>query len=233
MRDYWESDPLSLCPVVLNLLKTSERKRRLCACFSVRQIIWDILPNTLKRVVECSEEFADENVARKEYFAITRAARAPYRDLLKLPYTREAGGFDLNSQWLFHAVSSVDFVTTPKFALVMLSNATSQAWEAVRWWMEAQGKTEQEKLELTTSVKEKFAALALEFFEYLSSPIPMPASWPRAVTILAKALYHGEDCAYALHDALEENGQIRLADHFSAGAHPKGCWALDVILAKS
>jgi hypothetical protein len=58
--------------------------------------------------------------------------------------------------------------------------------------------------------------------------------WPLAVVQLAKALYHGQDCGFALHDALLEAGHSKLAEHFrQEDRHPKGCWALDLFLGKS
>jgi hypothetical protein len=59
-----------------------------------------------------------------------------------------------------------------------------------------------------------------------SDPLPSPACR------LAEALYAGEDCAFALRDALLEAGQIELAEHLQGRNHPKGCWALDIILGK-
>ncbi|MBL8793788.1 MAG: hypothetical protein JNM56_07785 [Planctomycetia bacterium] len=66
---------------------------------------------------------------------------------------------------------------------------------------------------------------------------PFQATWPlrhcpTTVASLAEALYHGEDCAFALHDALWDAGQARLAQHFAEPDHPKGCWALDLLLGK-
>lgn len=47
----------------------------------------------------------------------------------------------------------------------------------------------------------------------------------------AQALYDGDQgAAGALHDALLECGQERLAEHFLEPYHPRGCWANDVIL---
>jgi hypothetical protein len=54
-----------------------------------------------------------------------------------------------------------------------------------------------------------------------------------AISTLADALYTGEPCHYALHDALLEAGHADLAAHFREPYHPKGCWALDLILGKS
>jgi hypothetical protein len=57
---------------------------------------------------------------------------------------------------------------------------------------------------------------------------------PRTIVALAESLYAGQNCAFALADALREHGQVLLADHFQhEPEHPRGCWALDVILGKS
>jgi hypothetical protein len=64
-------------------------------------------------------------------------------------------------------------------------------------------------------------------------PYAPPAHWPATVTQLAESLYAGEDCAFALHDALLEAGHAEVAQHFRDEQwHPKGCWALDLILGK-
>jgi hypothetical protein len=65
-------------------------------------------------------------------------------------------------------------------------------------------------------------------------PYPAPQSWPSTVVQLAESLYAGQDCAFALHDALLEAGHAELAEHFrEEKSHPKGCWAMDVVLGKS
>jgi hypothetical protein len=64
-------------------------------------------------------------------------------------------------------------------------------------------------------------------------PYPAPASSPSSVVQLAESLYAGTDCAFALHDALLDAGHAELAEHFRQEQwHPKGCWAIDVILGK-
>lgn len=55
---------------------------------------------------------------------------------------------------------------------------------------------------------------------------------PAVVLSLAQNLYDGEDAAFALHDALLEIGQDKLAEHFCESVHPKGCHVLDAILGK-
>jgi hypothetical protein len=64
-------------------------------------------------------------------------------------------------------------------------------------------------------------------------PYPAPPSWPPTVVQLAESLYAGQDCAFALHDALLEAGHAELAEHFrEEKSHPKGCWVVDLILGK-
>lgn len=63
-------------------------------------------------------------------------------------------------------------------------------------------------------------------------PLPPPA-WPDTALTLAQALYAGEKTAPALEKALAEAGHADLAEHFRWPAHPKGCWALDLILGQS
>lgn len=63
---------------------------------------------------------------------------------------------------------------------------------------------------------------------------PYPAfSSPLAVLELARAMDAGQHCRLPLSDALEESGHTELAEHFRQADHPKGCWALDLILDKN
>jgi hypothetical protein len=65
-------------------------------------------------------------------------------------------------------------------------------------------------------------------------PLDLQApSWPSTVVQLAESVYAGQDCAFALHDALLEADNAELAAHFLEASHPKGCWAMDVILGKT
>jgi hypothetical protein len=72
-------------------------------------------------------------------------------------------------------------------------------------------------------VREIFAPFGPKFDQHL-----LPAS----VIRLAEAAYAGERCNFALHDALLEAGLPALAEHFQTSRHYKGCWAVDLILAK-
>jgi hypothetical protein len=59
-----------------------------------------------------------------------------------------------------------------------------------------------------------------------------PCAWPGMIVALAEALYGGEPCGFALHDALLESDHAELAEHFDEPEHPRGCWALDLLLGK-
>jgi hypothetical protein len=64
-------------------------------------------------------------------------------------------------------------------------------------------------------------------------PYSVPASWPTLIVDLAQQLYDGADVRLILNDALLDAGHADLAEHFRQEVgHPKGCWALDVVLGK-
>ncbi len=56
--------------------------------------------------------------------------------------------------------------------------------------------------------------------------------WPEEVIQLAEQMYLGTGDHFALCDALADAGAAELAEHFGMAGHPKGCWALDLILGK-
>lgn len=60
-------------------------------------------------------------------------------------------------------------------------------------------------------------------------PYALPDAWPRSVTQLAHALQAGEDCAFALRDALLDLGVPEIAEHFDSRNHPNECWALSLL----
>jgi hypothetical protein len=56
--------------------------------------------------------------------------------------------------------------------------------------------------------------------------------WSQAVLHLAVALRDGEDCGFALHDALLESGHPLVAAHFREEPHRKNCWARDLLFRR-
>jgi hypothetical protein len=68
----------------------------------------------------------------------------------------------------------------------------------------------------------------------LSRPLPrLPSpSWPLAVVQLARAFVAGEDCAFALHDALVEGGFEEAASSFRFSGYSRQCRQVQSILEK-
>jgi hypothetical protein len=232
MDDLWQMDPLFLCPFYVEAFEKSDRQRRLCGCFLVRQILWDLIPEQLRTVVEASEQFADGLLERKQFFALTRASRKPYRSLQARFFRREEP-LSPNDYAVGHAYFAVNTLADPKFSPTTLRVTGSQIWQTVRSFLEGGSKTKEEKSEITTKVKEQFTTLPEEILGTGGNGKITPRSWSRNVLGLALAMYEGERCHFALHDALEEESQAELAKHFLKDFHPKGCWALDLILGKN
>jgi hypothetical protein len=86
-----------------------------------------------------------------------------------------------------------------------------------------------------SAMAEEQRAQADLFRDILGNPFHKsvrPAPLPTNVLRLAEALYEGEACHLVLHDSLVEAGHSVLAEHFQEESHPKGCWALDLLLNK-
>ncbi|MBL8814952.1 MAG: hypothetical protein JNL58_02895 [Planctomyces sp.] len=47
---------------------------------------------------------------------------------------------------------------------------------------------------------------------------------------LAQCVYEGEELSFQLSSALKEAGYVELAQHFEIPMHPRGCWALELLL---
>jgi eukaryotic-like serine/threonine-protein kinase len=73
-------------------------------------------------------------------------------------------------------------------------------------------------------------AEVIDALDSLPNQPPPPQTrndWPAAVVELAKSFEAGQDCNFALYDALVEAGEPTLAEHFRGPwSHPKDCWAL-------
>jgi len=203
---------------MMNVLrgKVSDRKLRLFACACCRSI-WHLLPEPEGRsAVEVAERFA-EGLASQEELADARQAAV--------------------------ALGPVEpFVAPPlRILAVLLCDTEQNLWSAAlrtgsaasRAVREAAGATDALRgTAAITSERKKQVALLREIMGNPCRVMSIPKSWPRTVVQLAQAMYVGEDCAFALHDALVEAGRLEFAVHFKTGEHPKGCWVLDLILGK-
>jgi hypothetical protein len=196
--------------------KLSDRKLRLFGCACVRGV-WEHLPDdALRCAIETCERFADGAATLNE---LNRAREA----VEKLP----GGNGDIIVD---HSGIAVAALCEPQPWFPMgegghagISAVAAEArFDENTPWDVARAKAKQDHCELLRHI------VGNPF-----RPYPAPPSWPSTVVQLAESLYAGQDCAFALHDALLEAGHAELAEHFrEEKSHPKGCWVVDMILGK-
>jgi hypothetical protein len=58
-------------------------------------------------------------------------------------------------------------------------------------------------------------------------------SWSLTIVQLARAYLNGEECGFALHDALLETGRPEVADVFRTPDHPRRFWVAEEIVQQS
>jgi hypothetical protein len=189
----------------------------------------------IRRAVEVAEEFADGLVSVEELSAAHSAAgraRPLYLDghwagvvaAQPMHITQAASAAaDYASQALGRIAAERPF-STARASLSCGATLDDQktAWDGFDAAIDAAAKEEQ---------KEHAELLREIIGNPFQAAAPAPAFSPVLVQ-LAEALYAGADGAFALHDALIEEGHVELAEHFRRPGHPKGCWALDVVLGR-
>lgn len=85
-----------------------------------------------------------------------------------------------------------------------------------------------------TAMRRRQCGLLRDIFGNPFRPMALPVEWTGDVVRLAAAHYAGQECLFALCDALLEAGHPEFAEHFAAADdHPRGCWVVDAILGKN
>lgn len=191
--------------------KLSARKLRLFACGRAH-LVWKLLIYPQVRdAVAVAERHADRLATREELALASEAAW-----LASIALARSASQQVVNVAQLIATATSAnrmvsaglkdDLVGPPDFYPVPHAD-TFQA--------------------------EERADLVREIFGNPFRAYTGPTHWKTVAVTLAEALYAGEDCAFALHDALLESGHAELAEHLQTPWHPKGCWVVDLLLGKN
>lgn len=206
------TDPRSMLSFLRD--KASDRKRRLFSVACCRRI-WHLFRDQCAcKAVEVAERYADGNATIKELKDVHyRSSYLGHND------------HDVLRRLIFDAASGA---TIP----------VADAQHAANYAQFARCYVPNERFDSDVIVASRHAernSQAVLLRHIIGNPfrsLLVPPYWPSTVAALATALYDGEECHYALADALMEAGHVELAEHFQEPEHPKGCWALDVILGK-
>lgn len=194
--------------------KASRRKLRLFCCACCRRIWPFLIDEKSRRAVIAAEQYADGYIEEPDLKAIWDAAVPSNLEFVQKSWSART------QAELRHAESQ----------------AADAAWNAVTPNdSPAFGMEEADASIVTDLIDEGSPLPSCELLRHIVGspfkPCPAPGFWPSTVIQLADALYNGQDCGFALHDALLEAGHPELAEHFQKEAwHPKGCWILDEIL---
>jgi hypothetical protein len=209
-------DPDSMLTLLWHQRKL--RKLRLFGCACCRRV-WDLFSNKWSRAaIEAAEHYADGLIA-----------------------PAEIEGYEENACGVVRAELVTGDRQSVRIAAIARALSTSRLlhenWMnhlghelalSVTW---AMGQTSSP--EAIATERGSQAGLLRHMIGNPFRPYPAPPSWPSTVVQLAESLYAGQDCAFALHDALLEAGHAELAEHFrEEKSHPKGCWVVDLILGK-
>jgi hypothetical protein len=196
--------------------QVSDRKLRLFACACSR-LVWRLIDTESRRhAVEVAEQFSD-SIIPLQWFEET--STASQREVQQAGLHARLSD-DYGTMWMARAA-----LMTTAGSAVQAAQGTARA---VREVIDAGD----------TNASPRFADVAISRLirHIFGNPFRIylaPEYWPSCVAQLASALYESEDCSFALHDALLESGHSELAEHFrSEKLHPKGCWAVDMILGR-
>lgn len=234
--------------------RISDRKFRLFACACCRQV-WHLLTDERSRkAVEVAERYADRLATEEEFLSGIQGAL----DEWVANPSIYAGSPTLLAIYPERATEIAIAWLSPAVQADLLRHTVGNPFRPLKEVMCS------EEGQALLSSSGRGAAQGKKGIA--SARRPSPFSGP--IIDLAQALYAGTDCSYALADALLEEGQAELAEHFRPArkckrcggygkgvrlgqvdeetcdgcygsgtigfaTHPKGCWALDLILGRS
>jgi hypothetical protein len=215
------------------------RKLRLFVCACARRVWHLIAEDTHRRAVEVGERIADDpgdHLEWAEMAAAISGAPPPLDDRAGGSVARQAARYALSRQVGRHAVWAAERAATA-LAVVAFDSRERRSWDAARQAAAAARSAEQRAQ----------AALLRDLFTPFRPAIVAPAwlTWQDRLAVrLARAAYDerhlpagtlDNERLAVLADALEEAGceDVQILGHLrSGGDHVRGCWAVDLLLAK-
>jgi hypothetical protein len=245
------NDPRSMIYFLLQQATVSDRKWRLSGVAWCRRI-WHLLPDEqCKQAVQLAEALADSEVSQEEVRPTQAASWSVYErfdaeykahvDQIAPPSPKQIEESHVRAN---AALAAAEVIIPRKGPIFDVKGFPSQSAAAyaladsrVDWtnFDAEQATTEQEdRRRILNAEKTWQASILRHIFGNPFRPYRAPASWPSTVVQLAASLYQGQNCRLPLSDALEESGHQELAEHFRKEEwHPKGCFAMDLILDKT
>jgi hypothetical protein len=219
---------------LLELVKgqANERKQRLFAAACCRQV-WDFLGERSRRSIEVLERYADKQASAEELQHAHQEADKDLDEDEDRNANRPSSAAVNATDPTLKGIASITAIEVLNF----LGFEESARLDPEFWTKFWSTPSSVKLLDFITGAEGELARArqATLFRHIIGNPFksyPSPSSWPAPVINLAEAMYVGEHCSFALHDALLEAGHAELAEHFKEKDHPKGCWVVDLILGK-
>jgi hypothetical protein len=212
--------------------QASDRKLRLIVCQAVAPVAVYCTDSRSRAAIEACELYADSLIGKKRLTSARRAAFDATRALRQHPAYNfrveedPAAAIAYYAGWAALYAATSDFHHEPESATLVLAHAATIAY-CLGCQRRDRGSAAQ------YAKRHEQVTLIRHIFGNPLKTYSAPSNWPSSVANLAEAMYAGEACSFALHDALLEAGHPELAEHFMKEQwHPKGCWALDVLRGK-
>lgn len=213
-REWLEAyDPQPMLEVVQS--KADYRKLRLYACACVRRA-WQMgAPDRFRLAVETAERYADKLLSEEALLEEESKARSyaiNHRDSMAL-----AASLSANVHGTLAPIVDVARFTAREIAALRgksppRESERGQYWDDERVWQ---------------------ADLVRHIVGNPFRQQSAPSNWAGDILEVAQQLYDGANVSGDLQSLLLDRRHFEIANHFrQVNWHPKGCWALDLILGK-
>jgi hypothetical protein len=236
---FLEPDPQGLLEYIAPRL--SDRKLRLMAVACCR-MLGDLLTEVEKKALAIGEQHADGLVRDGELREACLALMQELDSIAKVEQARSvqtALYSEANNDLYF---TPERFITFPlwipygKTAFADPGNFVILACIKIAAVLAAAAGVDDSSAHAEPLLRQVFAEQAAICREIIGNPfhpMSLPVEPSLALRQSALGVYSGTAAPATLEPALVAQGLEYLAAHFRTGTHPKGCWALDLLMGKS
>jgi hypothetical protein len=232
--------------------RQDERKLRLYCCACCRRgRVWNHMGEWSQKAVEVAERFADGKASQAEFDAAWTALSggergAELKAAMQIPFET----IDSPAFWNLVQLDPARAIQQPPwkdlFERSTIADAEAMQFRKTQGLMHdcansAMGADPMISFWITEHLDEpELSAEKAAHAELIRHVFGNPFRSADALGVrgshfveLAKGLYEQTTSASSLHAALKEAGHDALAEHFRNPDHPRGCWAVDLILKSS